>query len=657
MNKDYQQVSDHFPYQHLKTVQQWVCANAYLGCEYTFELSDGHWLKFDFLIWPDHAFDLIEVVNGVAADVEKKNATSYEVRVKKNGRILIDAVRRSPLPAEAQVAHVQQLLLATYQFIVTRHPLLSAAADGAMLRDYLLDNYAWLRQHPRLAEKASEDNEFWSFALNMYQVDYFIGIFNEVIDERFSLALAWRTTSLLADGPCDYALFVAKIHFTRPDVEFLWQPSLLEGSNAVESVPLAQVIAFPKALEAAALMDIWLKAYVTFSSREQAKLEARWLKRSRKPGEFVEIQGVRFELRHYDELASVVETLTNFEGERIYSLSRLFEQPYTSRRRPAFFLYCPEEVVLERLSLNPYVDVGGKEISVIGYVFAKSLYVREMVMGYDVDYSSPLICLGNAHWHYALLCGHCHYVGGDLVVTALWGQYNHGELLVKGKTCAQFIFEDDFYFSFQQLAKVEVLICGPYRVKIHDSNRAGDLFTLGTHQPIQALLPELLIQNEENETKEIDTEGSFNDAFLALEPLCSTSALADYRDHTIPTLLSKLRQAVDSCAIWSAQQTQWTLNDPSIDKNHDFLRYLAPLNAVVLGHQNSNMAFALGCYIVTREFFVLRICSTDLVVEQHVFDPYAPQLDYLSASALQVAWQAFERLSALLPAEMLNNTV
>lgn len=644
-------VESYFSYDHLKLISKWVYANAYMDKDFAFELSPGHWVKFDFLIWPDYPFYLFEVINGVAGDVEKKKASFYEVRVKRDGAVFVVKAERTSLAPEQYVSHVQQLLQRTYARILEQHPLLRPDADGMVLQTYLLQQHKWLREHPRLAETASTGNNFWQFIVNMWCLHYFVGIFNEVPGERFSLALAWPSRSPVHKKH-EYALFICKLWLNEGKVDFLWQPSLEENPDYLEDVPIEQVVAFPTALQIAGLMDIWLKAFYVYQERQQVKLESRWLRRSKKPCEFVEVGGVNFELRRYDELANVLESLTDFAGDALYALAMLFEKPYTSRRRPSFFLYCAEAVVIDELVLSPYLTVEGKKITVIGYVFASRMQVRSKLIGYDLDYSAPLICLGDAQWHYALLCGHSHYVGGNLQVDALWGQYNHGRLVVKGQVNARLIFEDDFDFDFQQM-HVDVLLGD---VQLHQQTQILEVSS--THDPSQVCLPEL-IKVEKLGLTTVDTAEAFNDAFLAVAPLFSEQALRHYRTQTIPRLLAWLADRAADVDVWRVQQQQWRAEDCVVGNLvMHFFRYVAPLDAVVVGCERIRTgALAIGCTLHQQQYFVLRISPDTLEITQLPFDPQRGIFDYQEASALHAAWVACVHLATLLPAEIAHNAV
>lgn len=69
-----------------------------------------------------------------------------------------------------------------------------------------------------------------------------------------------------------------------------------------------------------------------------------------------------------------------------------------------------------------------------------------------------MIVLGKTTAFNIYLSGNIHYLGGGLQCDSLVGQYNHGELFVKGETYAWLIYSDDMCMHFERFVAIQALI-------------------------------------------------------------------------------------------------------------------------------------------------------------------------------------------------------
>ena len=102
-----------------------------------------------------------------------------------------------------------------------------------------------------------------------------------------------------------------------------------------------------------------------------------------------------------------------------------------------------ESATIESLNLDAPFD----EVEHVFLIIVQGdLTVEKYVYNEDTDGAAGLIVLGNLHAENMLVGGQEIYVTGDLAVKEVfWGDYNHGDLHVRGNASAEVFVETDDY--------------------------------------------------------------------------------------------------------------------------------------------------------------------------------------------------------------------
>ena len=106
-------------------------------------------------------------------------------------------------------------------------------------------------------------------------------------------------------------------------------------------------------------------------------------------------------------------------------------------------LVLEKSATIEKLNLDAPFD----EVEHVFLILAQGdLTVKKYIYNEDTDGASGLIVLGNLQAENMLVGGQEIYVTGDLVVKEVfWGDYNHGDLHVRGNASAEVFVETDEY--------------------------------------------------------------------------------------------------------------------------------------------------------------------------------------------------------------------
>ncbi|MCE7040139.1 hypothetical protein [Dyadobacter sp. CY312] len=172
---------------------------------------------------------------------------------------------------------------------------------------------------------------------------------------------------------------------------------------------------------------------------------------------FPEIQfaGTAFKLISRNQAQEIIGNLTDFQGEKIYDV---YENTWRFPEEPnSFFLLAEEDVKVEKLELE-YSTGEHPDIFILGFIFLKNLTAEKYIMAYDTDNSPALIVLGDLKASHLHLFGNVHFIGGDVHSEVIWGEYNHGELFVKGNAYAALIYENDMMLHFGGFGNVAGIV-------------------------------------------------------------------------------------------------------------------------------------------------------------------------------------------------------
>lgn len=156
-----------------------------------------------------------------------------------------------------------------------------------------------------------------------------------------------------------------------------------------------------------------------------------------------------------------------------------------------------KSATIAKLNLDAPFD----EVEQVFLILAQGdLTVKKYIYNQDTDGAAGLIVLGNLQAENMLVGGQEIYVTGDLVVKEVfWGDYNHGDLHVRGNASAEVFVETDDY---------SVKIEGQTRFARHlDQYGSGDHGTSGeggssyqglNEQAVRELfLPEFILSDDD----------------------------------------------------------------------------------------------------------------------------------------------------------------
>ncbi|KRD10426.1 hypothetical protein ASE21_12035 [Flavobacterium sp. Root901] len=179
-------------------------------------------------------------------------------------------------------------------------------------------------------------------------------------------------------------------------------------------------------------------------------------KEEKNPFETLEFAGITFKVINRHEAHSIIGDLTNFNGEKIYNV---FEDTwrFPDYEENPVFLLAEEDVELESFEME-FSTEQHPDVFILGFIFKGNLNVTKFITSFDTDNSPALIVLGETTTFNITLFGNVHYLGGGLKCDALLGEYNHGELFVKGDITAWLIYSDDMLMHFERFTDVQAIV-------------------------------------------------------------------------------------------------------------------------------------------------------------------------------------------------------
>jgi cell wall assembly regulator SMI1 len=192
-----------------------------------------------------------------------------------------------------------------------------------------------------------------------------------------------------------------------------------------------------------------------------------------KPFEILLYEGVRFRVIDIHEAHEIIGDLTDFCNNKIYDV---YDDSwrFPIEEENAFFLLAEDDVEIEKLDLA-YSTSEYPDIFILGFIFKRNLKAKKYIMACDTDNSPTMIVLGKLETVNLFLFGNVFYIDKDVQCDAIIGQYNHGELFVKGATVAWLILADDMYLHFEKFTGIGAIInsCRP-DVKLNTVLQQGD---------------------------------------------------------------------------------------------------------------------------------------------------------------------------------------
>ncbi|WP_264523980.1 hypothetical protein [Flavobacterium sp. N502536] len=174
------------------------------------------------------------------------------------------------------------------------------------------------------------------------------------------------------------------------------------------------------------------------------------------PFETMTFAGVAFKVINRHEAHTIIGDLTDFNNQKIYNV---FEDSwrFPDYEENSIFLLAEENVEMDSFEMD-YSTEEHSDVFILGFIFKGNLTVGKCISSYDTDNSPALIVLGETTTVNITLFGSVHYLGGGLKCDSLIGEYNHGELFVKGDVTAWLIYSDDMWMHFERFTNVQAIV-------------------------------------------------------------------------------------------------------------------------------------------------------------------------------------------------------
>jgi hypothetical protein len=180
------------------------------------------------------------------------------------------------------------------------------------------------------------------------------------------------------------------------------------------------------------------------------------IKEEKVPFETIVFSGVTFKVINRHEAHNIIGNLSDFNNQKIYNV---FEDTwrFPDYEEYPMFLLAEEDVQMDSFEMD-FSTEEHPDIFILGFIFKGNLNVTKFISSYDTDNSPALIVLGETKTVNITLFGSVHYLGGGLNCDVLVGEYNHGELFVKGDVTAWLIYSDDMLMHFERFTDIQAVV-------------------------------------------------------------------------------------------------------------------------------------------------------------------------------------------------------
>jgi hypothetical protein len=180
------------------------------------------------------------------------------------------------------------------------------------------------------------------------------------------------------------------------------------------------------------------------------------MKEEKVPFESIVFCGITFKVINRHEAHNIIGDLTDFNNQKIYNV---FEDTwrFPDYEENPIFLLAEEDVEMDIFEMD-FSTEEHSNIFILGFIFKGNLTVSKFISSYDTDNSPALIVFGKTTTVNISLFGSVHYLGGGLQCDTLVGEYNHGELFVKGDLVAWLIYSDDMWLHFERFTDIQAIV-------------------------------------------------------------------------------------------------------------------------------------------------------------------------------------------------------
>lgn len=180
------------------------------------------------------------------------------------------------------------------------------------------------------------------------------------------------------------------------------------------------------------------------------------MKEEKVPFETMLFSGVTFKVINRHEAHTIIGDLTDFQDQKIYNV---FEDTwrFPDDEENAIFLLAEDDVEMDSFEMD-FSTNEHSDVFILGFIFKGNLKVAKYISAFDTDNSPALIVFGETTTVNITLFGSVHYLGGGLKCDSLLGEYNHGELFVRGDVTAWLIYSDDMLMHFERFTNIQAIV-------------------------------------------------------------------------------------------------------------------------------------------------------------------------------------------------------
>jgi predicted DNA-binding WGR domain protein len=209
--------------------------------------------------------------------------------------------------------------------------------------------------------------------------------------------------------------------------------------------------------------------------------------------------------------------------------------------------YIAEDIVVENLDLENLKETFANIDEDVFIVFVNGNLTAKNIFNEETDGCTGLVILGNLYCNNIVVGGQEIYVCGDLnVKEVFWGDYNHGDLVVKGKINVNILIDTDY--SLPPQFYPESFGSENDSVKFRFSDELKDEFTIDDYQRVaQLFLEEVLQEKDEIDLDEIYGWNTFLSRYNVLEILKNRKSLLKSESEISRFQLNGYKELIEMC--------------------------------------------------------------------------------------------------------------
>ncbi|WP_300978390.1 hypothetical protein [Flavobacterium sp.] len=442
-----------------------ILANYCETCDrsYTYDffviIRDYHWISVKLTdVWSLHsvtqkkALKFIFLDEPFGNDTENENyaALKYNVEIDVNNYLSYFTNAETDVDAEK---NIQFLLFQLLKDIKKTAPYFIIPNNAEAAQDELNSTIKKNQEQifgSRFIKSKKDNGGFWENGI--WDKDYFYS-FQVWEENNLDIRISWTHPEKSQLDNLSNNMQVATIRFNKDTKQITYYfQTTFENDIAIENFEF-DLNQIEKIVIGYHLMMQKVKLESESLKEINKKIAKKRNYQVTKPFDKIEIDGITFTLKDRLEATEILDQCTDFDNEKVYDPFYISHLENDEEDYKSFFLVAENEVIAEKLNLDTYPP-DSEDIYILGYIFLKNIILNKYVEAYDLDFSPPLICMDDVEIGSLLLAGNTFYFHKNLKCVNLHGEYNHGNLIAKGRTDADFIFADDFNMKFNEPSMV-----------------------------------------------------------------------------------------------------------------------------------------------------------------------------------------------------------